>query len=411
MIAMMMMLLNQGFGSGVIAIYLAIWVGYAALIPMRAIHWLLTAVVPWLFPMLALASVTWSGDPGISARAALELIAATGTAIIMARALSVRQFTSAFAAATVIVCLYSVVSGRVEASATSGDSLAGIFGSKNQLAYSAGLAILGSLGVLLSEDQPVLARLCGLGGALACTVALWRAHSVGALGACAGAVGICLACGFARTVPAKWRGALVASAVIVSIALGVFAIDYTLNSGTSALRLVGKDPSLTGRTMLWAAADRAIEKHPVFGMGYQDFWVVTSPEAHALWIKSHQTPGPGFHFHNLAYESTVELGYVGLFVMFGTLLSMTFNALIWQLRYPDGQSPMFFALCCFFLLRCYVEVDFVFPFSIAIVILPGIYLYTKAGARGRFTTAHRLAWRASLMRRRPAPARLAAVTR
>jgi exopolysaccharide production protein ExoQ len=59
---------------------------------------------------------------------------------------------------------------------------------------------------------------------------------------------------------------MAAAAAIALIVIGVYS-NYSLLLG-----LIGKDPTLTGRTELWAAVLVSILKHPALGYGYCAFW-------------------------------------------------------------------------------------------------------------------------------------------
>ena len=385
--SLLLLILNQELGAVAVGGFLLTWIAYAGAWPSRSVNWLCSSVVPWALPAVALTSVLWSEDRGTSERAALELIVFTGASLMMTRALSVRNFASAFMCATLLACTFSYISGRTEFATGTGETLAGLFGSKNQLAYSAGLCMLASLGVAWSSKQPLLLRLGGAFGAVLAPVVLVKSHSVGAAVSLAGALAVFAACTFARSVPARWRGTVLVAGFALAIALGGVALDYANNRQGSLLSIVGKSDTLTGRTVLWEHARAAIDKKPVQGVGYQAFWILSSPEAQGLWHYAHEKPGAGFHFHNLYYETTVELGWVGSLVLGATILATVINALAWQLRHPDAESAFFVALLAFLLLRMPVEVDLLFPFALGTALLPICYVFVRAGKRGQ-TAGH-----------------------
>jgi exopolysaccharide production protein ExoQ len=70
------------------------------------------------------------------------------------------------------------------------------------------------------------------------------------------------------------------------------------------------DSTFTGRTLIWDFAWYEIERRPLFGWGYQSFWLV-GPDAPSIvdawgWIK--EMPNA----HNGYYDTMLEMGYVGL---------------------------------------------------------------------------------------------------
>jgi exopolysaccharide production protein ExoQ len=81
------------------------------------------------------------------------------------------------------------------------------------------------------------------------------------------------------------------------------------------------DSSLTGRTVIWDFANSEIARRPLFGWGYQSFWLA-GPDAPSIvdapgWVK--EMPDG----HNGYVDTKLELGYVGL----GLLLAFIFATL------------------------------------------------------------------------------------
>jgi exopolysaccharide production protein ExoQ len=104
-----------------------------------------------------------------------------------------------------------------------------------------------------------------------------------------------------------------------------------LSMGRLSYMLYG-DSTLTGRTIIWDFASYEIARRPLFGWGYQSFWLV-GPDAPSIvdapgWIK--EMPNA----HNGYYDTTLEMGYVGysLLVIF---IIATLHA-IGRVAYRDG---------------------------------------------------------------------------
>lgn len=90
-----------------------------------------------------------------------------------------------------------------------------------------------------------------------------------------------------------------------------------LNMDRVAYILYG-DSTLTGRTIIWAFAQYEISQRPLVGWGYQSFWFV--PNSPALseapgWVK--MMPNA----HNGYYDTMLELGYVGLFLLLAVIVA------------------------------------------------------------------------------------------
>jgi O-antigen ligase len=79
----------------------------------------------------------------------------------------------------------------------------------------------------------------------------------------------------------------------------------------AALALLNRDPTLTGRTLLWALGVQAGSERPILGWGYYGY--LGSPEANYLLnslreFKNYEVP----HFHNSYIQMYVDTGLVGL---------------------------------------------------------------------------------------------------
>jgi O-antigen ligase len=92
------------------------------------------------------------------------------------------------------------------------------------------------------------------------------------------------------------------------------------------------DSTFTGRTIIWDFASSEIARRPLFGWGYQSFWLV-GPDAPSVidapgWVKDMPNA------HNGYYDTTLEMGYVGysLLVIF---IIATLHA-VGRVAYRDG---------------------------------------------------------------------------
>jgi O-antigen ligase len=120
-----------------------------------------------------------------------------------------------------------------------------------------------------------------------------------------------------------------ATAVIV-VWLGVSVIGVAVMVMWLAPELVfkalGKDPTLTGRTDIWAALLRQSAKHPLTGYGYAVFWTLESQPAQ--WIRK-ETGWLVPTAHNGWLDILAQLGWIGVglcaLVLGGSLLVALFR--------------------------------------------------------------------------------------
>ncbi|MEO0818179.1 MAG: O-antigen ligase family protein [Pseudomonadota bacterium] len=107
------------------------------------------------------------------------------------------------------------------------------------------------------------------------------------------------------------------SAFMVLLLFGALVLAYVFaNIGdriyADFLESLGKDTTLTGRTMLWDAADRITREQPWLGTGAEGFWLWNSGDAATLLELSHKEAGTKFSFHNSYLEMQIHFGYVGM---------------------------------------------------------------------------------------------------
>jgi O-antigen ligase len=114
---------------------------------------------------------------------------------------------------------------------------------------------------------------------------------------------------------------LVAGFTPALVALGAWFIY--INSAP-ILKALGKDPTLSGRTVIWAVAPLAIVKSPIIGFGYSAFWTITNPEAHRLAVAAGD---PALNnAENGILQMLLELGFVGMGLVTWLLVRGTVNA-------------------------------------------------------------------------------------
>jgi exopolysaccharide production protein ExoQ len=100
-------------------------------------------------------------------------------------------------------------------------------------------------------------------------------------------------------------------ATIVFIAAGVAAlVAVMVERNFAALTYaIGKDPTLTGRTTIWASVISSIRKAPLLGYGYTAFWGFLEGESANTVLVFH---GPLAYAENGILELWLELGAVGV---------------------------------------------------------------------------------------------------
>ena len=117
---------------------------------------------------------------------------------------------------------------------------------------------------------------------------------------------------------------MILTALALPIALLAAATKDTV------LSILGKDPTLTGRTVLWEFVQDNIRLRPFLGWGYAAFWQPDNPAANAISLTL------GWYVpqaHNGILEILIELGFVGM-ALFVTLWLRNLLLAAGRLRTP-----------------------------------------------------------------------------
>ena len=316
------------------------------------------------FAVLACLSVFWSAAPGVTARAALQLLSHIVCALIAARTVSVRTLNLGALVGILAVVLFSVAFGQYNYDPLDGTySFVGAFGSKNQLGLFSSLGIYFAFTAILVLHERGPWRLLALACGVLCVYTLHAAQSATSVLAIAATLALMVCLKLAMLFSPKTRKA----ALVVGVTLALVAVFAALNLGAADLVLgaFGKDSTLTGRTYLWSQGWAAAAETPYFGVGYQAYWVQGFSEAERLWDEFYIGTRSGFHFHTTYIEVLVEMGAFGLAALALLMLRVPFGLL---LRLVDARRDpatfTLFGIAVMFLIRSFVEVDVINPYVV-----------------------------------------------
>lgn len=266
-----------------------------------------------LFPTLAVATAIWSDEPAISFRYGLQFFITCAAGYIVAISVGASRFMAALYSANAILVVLCLVTPRYGAS-MEGMVLIGVTGSKNQMAFVSQLALASAVAMIMDRSQNRWLRSSAF---LAAPFALWlliQARSATGILTAIGATAVFVGLLAMRPLRPQVRVGLVLAGVLVImpvIAAKDLIIDQAAHISATVFK---KDSTLTGRTYLWAQADRLISQRPVVGHGYRAVWLGESVETTGLLRWAGLDSGKGFNFHNTYKEVTVDTGFLGLAV-------------------------------------------------------------------------------------------------
>lgn len=137
----------------------------------------------------------------------------------------------------------------------------------------------------------------------------------------------------------KWRGKRTVLWLSLLMVLLIGVVGSTIVLWTPLLAALGKDPTMSGRTLIWQfLLEQRIPQAPFLGYGKGVFWRVPALFAPVFQI-AHHVPA---HAHNGYMELLVDLGFVGLFLFIVSLLPLLAKVLVlaYQSARPEDTWPL-----------------------------------------------------------------------
>ncbi|MGD0366091.1 MAG: O-antigen ligase [Acidobacteriaceae bacterium] len=265
-----------------------------------------TALVPWagLLAVLAVASTAWSLDPLLTLRRSLPFALAGlfglwfSARFTRSRQLAILRLAMiALALATIAIVVRAPSIGLDHSPGHAAD-WQGVFTQKN----ACGRIMVLATAVILFGERITASRLTAFALFLFVLImsgsrAAWMIE--GAL------VFLWLVLSIARRAAPRFRLVMAVTAPFACVALGTAMV---LGFHRLAL-LLSRDPTLSGRTAIWAQVGHFIVQHPLLGYGYDAFWRGATGPSLQIDTAVHFFV---VHAHNGFLEIALELGAPGL---------------------------------------------------------------------------------------------------
>ena len=260
---------------------------------------------PWIMALVvfAICSTLWSQDPALTFRRSLILLATTVFGIYFGTRFPMREQVQILAWTILVVLVASVCVAIAlpQYGVDTGPHFGnwrGLFHQKNMLAR---IAVLGICVFLAWRPAFRPMRYLAIVGAVA--VLLMTRSATGLI--------VFLAIVLAHQLFQLLRApAIMWLPVFIALfAAGAGLALVLLNNPEFAVSTMGRDVTLTGRTELWRAVLIAISKRPLFGYGFDGFWLGMQGESATLTVAVRWV---AVQAHNGFLELWLNLGAIGL---------------------------------------------------------------------------------------------------
>ena len=284
------------------------------------------------FILLTISSLLWSAVPDVTLRRSGGLLGTAAFGGFLAWQFTPREVVSMVAAAfciTIALSILLIIYAPSYATAD-GTEIAGVYGQKNELGRAMIFAILALWALLRDpESSPQFWALAAL---IAAVVLLLLSRSAQAVVGLAAAYGVIIP---ALIVCSKWFKR-------ISVRLGIFLLTIAAVLGVllaetseQLLALLGRDATLTDRTLIWDILTEFALEQPWLGRGYGAFWFSDV----SAWFADRW--GSIDHAHNGYMDLWLELGFVGLAGFVLLLLSASRTAWNAYLEHPTPARAFF----------------------------------------------------------------------
>lgn len=315
-------------------VFLALFVVYyETTVPLAMRCWLLLLV-----PVLGTLSAGWSPEPMAAARMGAMMILHFCIMVTIATRLNRIQIVRAvFFAGVIVICLAAPLISIFDRG--------GPFSSKNIFAIRMLICVIVSLAVAFEVKEHILLRLFAAPVALVALVFMLLANSATAL--VFSVVGVLIMTGLwmfwqpvTRVRHLRTSILLFLLMIVAMILLAILAIPNN-TFVDDFLAALGKDATLTNRTIMWETGLRTARENPVLGLGFEGFWRYETGAAQTLNELDHKPYGTKHSFHNVYVEVLVALGWVG-FVCLVTALIWSYIRTVLGWFSSQGMASSFF---------------------------------------------------------------------
>jgi exopolysaccharide production protein ExoQ len=138
---------------------------------------------------------------------------------------------------------------------------------------------------------------------------------------------------------------LILAIAFILVGIAAAAGIYVYSHFGQLMYALGKDPTLTGRTIIWSSVLTSVKKQPLFGYGYMAFWASLKGESANTVLLMHW-PGMAYA-ENGILELALELGVVGVVLYLLLFLRAVKDAAYLFVRKPSPAVMWYISFLVF----------------------------------------------------------------
>ncbi len=330
-----------------------------------------TALRAWptlIIPLLCIVSALWAPSAPDAIRKGMLFALGSVVSIYAASRVSGRNILLVFIGVETIAAILSVLKPSIM-----GGAWTGVFGQKNFLAINMFILYIAALGVMLDKQTNRWFRLWALAVAPLAFFIMLMTKSATTTVMVIGATGAMLGHAFLWQPAAKVQHlrlliVMVATVALLAAMLWLFGF-LRIDAENSVLSALGKDSTLTGRTYLWATAERTMAEHPLLGVGADGFWRSEYGLANSITRYFDYEEYVKFSFHNSYLENGVAFGYPGYWAtIFIAAWAMWRPGITW-LKNQTAINAAFLILAIMVIIRTTTEIDLALEFTATCTLL------------------------------------------
>lgn len=321
-----------------------------------------------IIPVFCIVSALWAPSASDAIRKGMLFALGSVVSIYAASRVSGRNILLVFMAAETIAAFMSLQSPNII-----GGAWTGIFGQKNFLAMNMFILYGAALGIMLDRDTNRWFRLWALGVAPLAFFLIVMAKSGTTTIMLAGATAAMLGHAFLWQPAARIKHLrlLFTLALAVAVTAGMLVLFGFMHFDAegSLLDALGKDSTLTGRTYLWATAERTMAEHPLLGVGADGFWRSEYGLANSIVRYFDFEQYVKFSFHNSYLENGVSFGYPGYWATVFIAAWAIWQPGVTWLKNQSAINAAFLILAIMVIIRTTTEIDLALEFTATCTLL------------------------------------------